>query len=228
MFLQYKDHGAFDALLADMEGCQEGPSFEEELIGELEMPNGIVVPMKGFPDCHYVHRNGIRVLLDWKCNGYMAKSARSPYKHYLIDRPKNKAYKGINPVDENGLVVQRDVAFEEVNRGWATQLAIYLWLLGEPVAKADSVVQIDQVLPRPNEEKPQCRIVTYRGFISREFQARLADKLASVWSAIKEGHVYDSLPPDEGRIKVEKLEQLVRLERSNNPILSVVRHAKGG
>lgn len=105
-------------------------------------------------------------ILDWKVNGYCAKSAKSPAKYYLkcydgwdhnqlkSSRSHGKEYSrggdmidaqmfyGVPYVDSFG---GEDVFLEQVDASWAAQLATYSWIMGAKVGGSNLVVAIDQL-----------------------------------------------------------------------------------
>lgn len=227
LFLRYKDLGAFDELLTDLEGHQGDVIFDLECVKEIELPSGFKVPVKGYPDCAYVHRSGVPVILDWKCNNYCGVNKKSPSKHYVVERPSGRSHKDIQVELQDGLKIQKQYCFSEVDVKWATQLTMYSWLLGYPIEN-DAIVQIDQLLCQPGQaHHPDIRAVTYRGFVNKAFQNQLAVDLEQCWTAIQSGHIYHEVPREESDRRVAALERHAAMSITSNPIMDILNTMKG-
>ena len=88
--------------------------------------------------------------------------------------------------------------------------------------------QIEQVLCEPNtEHHPTARAVTYRGYLSTEFQMELAEKLSEVWHTVISGHIYKDVSREESDKKIAHLERYNIMVLSGNPINKIIRTAKG-
>ena len=224
LFLKYKDHGAFDDLLIDMEGCTE-LIFEESILKNITMPDGTVVPIKGIPDCSYRHRNGKLVILDWKCNNFRSSRKISPQKNYIIERPDGRSHNNVTPRDIDGIFMQDEYCFSDTNDKWAAQLAIYGWLRGQEIGSS-FIGQIDQILCEPGETKPESRSVTYRSFITPEYQFMLADRITKIWKTIQSGHIFLNLSREESDAKMVALSRYNEMANSGNPIMDIIKGIK--
>ena len=212
MFDCYKTCGAYDCLLNLVDGCKYKPQFEFKVEGRIEN-----IPLLGKPDMRFVHKDGAHIILDWKVSGYCSKYGASPAKNYQHIRdcwegdPKpsrtngqpHKNYeelvwKGI-PINENPL--------EEANSTWAAQLAIYGWLLGEPVGSEDVIVCIDQIVAKPTSGYPLLRVAQQRSRISPKFQYDLMHKLTNCWTAIEDDYIFDDVSKEESQDRCEILER---------------------
>lgn len=203
LFNLYKEVGAYDALLQDMEGSTEH-GFEVSKNGDNP------VPIFGYIDCIYRHRNGKVVILDWKCTNYHAKRV-SPLKYYTVEYPSMRSHKGVEPVTEDGILLQRDYCFSLTQPKWATQLAMYELMLGEPC-----ILQIDQVLGKD-------RVVTYRGGVSEDFKNNIKNNLLSAWDNVSTGHLFPDLEKSESDGIIERLERFNLMKQTNNPLMSVIK-----
>lgn len=192
MFDVYREQGALDDLKAQM----KDPQFEVPLSAEI---GG--VPLFGYPDCFYT--DGVLHLLDWKVMGSQAKTSQSPLKNYVIERPTMRHHKKVTPIMEHGKLVQRDYCFSYTDDKWARQLTIYAWMLGVPVG-GEFIAQIEQLLVSPND----VRCVTYRGYVSKEYQESLLAKIQWVWGKINSGTLID----------VDELNKYAELQ--TNPIIA--------
>lgn len=224
LFDKYKEYGAYDQLLEDLEGRQSPVYFEREAMASVKMPDGRYVPFRGYPDGWYRNREGRLVILDWKCNGFRANNKHSPKKYFVIIRPKNEPHKFVTPVTKYGMNVQDQFCFSKTDEKWAAQLTIYSWLLGEPIVN-DTVLQIEQVLMGAGEESPDVRIATYRGFTTPEFQTTLAERIQTAWIVINSGHIYRNTTREKSDERIKQLERRATAMFDDNPILQIVREA---
>jgi hypothetical protein len=222
LFLRYKDLGAFDDLLIDLEGHQGDIIFDEECLEEIELPTGYKVPIRGYPDCAYTNREGALVILDWKCNNYCGSKNKSPSKNYILERPSGRAHKNVTVKNYKGMTIQDDCCFSETDEKWATQIVMYSWLLGKPIVN-DTICQIEQLLCQPGERHhPDIRAVTYRGFASDGFQSKLAEEVEMCWKILQSGHIYDKLSREDSDLKIKSLQRHADMLANDNPILSIL------
>lgn len=222
LFLRYKDLGAFDDLLIDLEGYQGKIVFDEEYLEEIELPTGFKVPIKGFPDCAYTNREGVLIILDWKCNNYCGASNKSPSKYYILERPKGRFHKDIEVKTYKGITLQDQYCFSNTDAKWATQTVIYSWLMGKPIVN-DAVCQIEQLLCQPGEKHhPDIRAVTYRGFASEEFQLKLAEEIEECWKTIQSGHIYTDVSKEKSDARIASLQRHSNMLADSNPILDIL------
>lgn len=195
-FDNYVHTGAYDELLELMQDAQEDPQFEFSAKGTIEG-----IPMLGKPDCRFVSRDGIHIILDWKVKGYCSKWGASPNKHYRLCRdglewPKpsrsdQKAHKGYRPFDFKGLEIHEGW-MEEGNAEWAIQLAIYGWLLGMKPGDEDVVVCIDEIVSKSRQDDglpPLLRVANHRARISENFQRKTLNELRLLWDSIQSGWI---------------------------------------
>lgn len=191
VFDEYKKCGALADLIADLKSIDGHPRLESTVQG---LVNG--VPMLGKPDIYYRLQSGGRVITDWKVNGYCSKSAKSPAPGFLCIRDSEysskhgTSHKDCMPKMHGGVMVNGARNMEAVDLKWAAQLAIYAWLLGEPVG-GDFVVGIDQIVAKPGLGKPILRTAKHRCLISESFQLDLFDRMQACWMRLQEGIVFD-------------------------------------
>ncbi len=212
LFLKYKDSGAFDQLLIDMEGAND-VQFEHKVFGDLTLPSGTKVTIKGFVDLCYKKPDGTLVVVDWKCNNHCAKNKQSPKPHYVIRRPKNTAHpKG------------SDVCFSKIDKKWAEQLCIYTWMLGTPIGES-SPIQIEQLLGVPVLGIPggDCEIVTYRSNVGEAFQYEIVNKIQKMHDIIDSGHIFDKLDKEGSDKRCAHMERLCQSLVSNEEMWKVVK-----
>lgn len=219
-FRCYKDCGAYTDLLQELERSVGQPRFEFDIEGLVGSDLG-TVNFFGKPDVHYINREGHSVILDWKVNGYCSKYPTSPKKGYLKLRPQNKAHKDANPISYQGLHVNGKYFLEDIDKVWATQLAIYGWLLGEDIG-SQFVVGLDQLACSPGaDELPDIRIAEHRLRIGENFQKELFERALHVWEVINSDHIFRDLSIEESYKRCMALDakskELNSIANSNDP-----------
>lgn len=227
-FACYKHSGAYDDLRNVLLKCDKPPRFEfsiEGVVGE--------VPMLGKPDLFFVHPSGTHVILDWKVNGFCSKYPTSPAKFYKLirdgwDTTQIKASRGSNsshpnyePLDFKGLEIHKGY-FEEIDWDWATQLAIYSWLLGEKVGSENLVACIEQLVAKPYMERPLIRVANFRARISKGFQESLMSIMQDCWNAICTGYIFTDVPREQSdaRCRTLDLQAITMYSESEAQILA--------
>jgi hypothetical protein len=222
LWTQYKESGAFPALMADIAASPFAPEMEFTVEGEV---NG--VPLLGKPDLRYITKEGVHVIADWKVNGAASKTGASPIPGYSIVRDAygstthNKAYRARRPKGVVVDVLEKDyrplkVKDVEVDTAylndrcdyWADQLAIYSWLLGEPVGSEDYVIRMEQIACRPVKhlDYPRAKFACHMNRISRNYQEKLVTRLTTAWAIIKSGHIFTDLSREESDKRCEMLD----------------------
>lgn len=219
-FNVYKTSGALNDLLVELQQASQAPEFEIELKGKVADPSICRIDdmiLLGKPDVYYKNKDGNFVILDWKVNGYFAKSAKSPNKGYLKLRTKDgisiatPMHKDCVPITHNGMIINGNTFLEDVEEDWATQLAIYGWILGESIG-SEFICCIDQLACGPSGlELPNIRIAEHKCRISSDFQKMTFVKAAHVWDICKNGHVYRSLSKEESDRKCKTLDEIQRI-----------------
>jgi len=222
VFMAYKYSGAYASLLAELEQAAEPPRFEFTLNGEI---GG--VPLRGKPDCQYVHKDGAHVILDWKVSGYCGKRNTSPKKLYSMvrdgqemakpSRNDGKPHKGYKGSLWKGVEVGEHY-LEDVNPSWADQLAIYGWMLGEEVGTENLVARIDQIACKGQEapSAPLLRVAQHRARISSSWQKQLLARLQACWTTISSDCVFTDMTPEESQVRCELLDMVAEDARSDD------------
>lgn len=188
LFILYKRSGAYQLLLKELEAWGAPPRFE---VGINRVIGG--VPIYGKPDLYFINKLGIKIIYDWKVNGYFSASNTSPMKGYTWCWDPTKgicAHKTCEPCDYYGVTINKQFFMEDCDKKWADQLAMYSWLMGNPVGSTRCVFGIDQIVGRPEK----LRICRHRLRISPEWQLDLLARLQTAWHAIVNEQV---IPPEE-------------------------------
>jgi hypothetical protein len=211
VFNCYKLSGALNDLAQELQTAIEDPRFEFSLEGRLAheaVVDGI--PLLGKPDIFYITNGGIHCVSDFKVNGYCAASAMSPKPNYINVRDgwnpdfaphmrtSNKPHKDAQLMLIGDIHVNVAVHLEDIDEGWAQQLAIYGWLLGEPVG-GNFITSIEQLVSKPGGEgdKKLIRVASFRNRISSEFQFDWYETVAKVWQLVQSGHIFDDMTREQ-------------------------------
>ncbi len=223
MFEAYKKSGAYTELLELLHQSTYAPQFEFKIEGIVEN-----IPLLGKPDLRFVHSSGAHVILDWKVNGYCSKSPTSPCKNYRLirdgwdstiakaSRGAGQPHKDYKPLEWKGVEIHRGW-LEDSNEDWADQLAIYSWMLGEPVGDENVIVCIDQIVAKPTDSRPLLRIANHRARISTLHQHNLLERIKKCWEGISTDHIFDELTKEESKERCDLLEQRALLIYLDTP-----------
>lgn len=208
----YEISGRLQALLDLLEKAKEPPRFEFDVKAEIRG-----VPFLGKPDCQFVTEHGVHVIQDFKVNGYCAKNTVSPNKGYMLcvdgyvdkkqSRSHNTAHKQFKPVDFCGLTIDSGY-LEDCSTGWADQLSLYAWGLGEKIGDSKVVLAIDQIVCKPRPDtRPLLRVASFRARVRESYQQFLAKRLETCWEVINSGHIFRDYTREESDIRCEMLEK---------------------
>jgi hypothetical protein len=198
----YKDSGCLADLMVELGQAVGPPRFEFSIEGEIEG-----VPLLGKPDVFFISKSGARVIYDWKVNGYCSKSLTSPMKGYIKLREPGcsvKTHKDAMVINRNGIDINVNMFLEEGNGGWADQLSIYGWLLGEPVGSEELVVGIDQITGPAS----RLRFATHRLRVSPDYQYGLISNITAAWDIILSGHIFRDMTESDSARRAEALDTI--------------------
>jgi len=234
LFTQYVECGAFASLLADVQASPFAPQMEFEVQGVVGD-----VPLLGKPDLRYVTKEGVHVIADWKVNGSMSSTGASPQQGYKVCRdygsntngkpfrarrlktdPDDKVYKDYKPMKIGDTEIN-EFYMEDYVPYWADQLAIYSWLLSEPVGSEDYIVRIEQVACRPvkTRELPRAKFACHMSRISSAHQEKLLSRIRDCWSKIQSGHIFDDVSREESDAMCEVLDMQAQTPKDLQPAL---------
>lgn len=194
---EYKRCGAF----ADLQVIIHDAQFELTVQDTVSSDLG-PIPLLGKPDAFFKNANGDHVILDWKVNGFYSKRGAYINKGYVVERPSGRRHKEAHVINVHGVDVNIAGRMEDFNKEWATQTAIYSWLLGAEVG-SEILVCIDQLVWRNN----QMVVGEHRAYVGREFQLALFSELAELWAIISSGWIFRDMPEEESRKRQQTLDQ---------------------
>jgi len=214
LFEQYQESGAYANLLADIARSPYAPEMEFTAQGVIEG-----VPLLGKPDLRYITEDHVHVIGDWKVNGAFSKTGASPVQGYKLcsdygSRTHGKSHKKYKPMAFKSVEIN-ECYLEEFDADWADQLAIYSWLLGEPIGKEDFVIRMEQVACRPVKDRfhPRAKFATHMSRISKGHQEKLLARIKMCWETILSGHIFTDRSRQESDDMCEMLDG-----KANTPV----------
>lgn len=226
VFQCYKDSGALADLMLEIHAAVDEPRFEFEIRGIIgvEVGTKMGVPLLGKPDLRYVHKLGAHIIHDWKVNGFCGRYNTSPMPGYIEVRDETGYKKGVHPdafiQRFKGVFINTGAYLETYNADWATQLATYGWLLGEPVGR-EFVVSVDQVCGNGTKLTtagwPALRFAHHRIRVSEKYQYAAMQKYQNLWGILTDEPFYffRNLSFEESAKKCEMLDQTTALMSSD-------------
>lgn len=194
LFEEYKRLGALSDLMLELSNALTEPRFEftiQDRISDRTVCDCAGIPLLGKPDLYFVTKAGTHMIDDWKVNGYCGKGNTSPKPGYVKIRPGGGQHKDCVAMAINEINVNVATTLENVCDEWALQLAIYGWLLGEPIG-GDFVIGIEQLVCKSTAELPIIRCASHRLRIGRDYQIALFSEIAALWNKIETGTIVDS------------------------------------
>jgi hypothetical protein len=165
------------------------------------------VPLLGKPDMYFQTKD-TSVVLDWKVNGFCSTRTTSPAPGYIEVSDTGRCHKDCREIVVSGLRINGATTLEKCNREWAEQIAIYLWLLGEPIGTT-AIAAIDQLIG-----PPPMRVARHRVRISSAFQTELITRLVFVWKCITTGNIFFEMSPEDSCAKMRELDMQYRAHSS--------------
>lgn len=207
-FEAYKATGALNDLMIMLSKASNTPRFEFDLRGVVEghregvqLQFGNVV-LLGKPDVHFISKEGVDVILDWKVNGFYSQA--SPTKGYIKLRPEGTRHKEAFVQWDRDIEVNMAHTLDQTREEWAAQLAIYGWLLGMKVGSR-FVVAIDQLACRKDRD---IRIAEHRAYVNELFQHDLFRKAQHLWDLCHSGYFFRDLTLEESQNKCKLLDEM--------------------
>jgi hypothetical protein len=185
------------------------------------------VPLLGKPDLKYYTPQMVHVIADWKVNGSMSKTGASPVQGYKIARDtydsntNGKAHKKYVALDHKGTEINEGY-LETFCDYWADQLAIYSWLMGEPVGGEDYVIRMEQIACRPvkSQPLPRAKFATHMSRISKDYQQAVLARVKMCWGTILSGHIFSDVSRERSDEICEQLVDKAKTPPGLHPALS--------
>lgn len=223
VFKYYQRTGSLADLILELQNHVAEPRFETDLLGVVDGRQQIMafaagavrhrdiqaalkhppVQFLGKPDMYFISQTGDRIILDWKVNGYCAKSNTSPLPGYVrcyeLGEPV-KVHKEAIIGNVGGIKVNSALYLEDIKGDWARQIAIYAWLLGTPVG-GRIIAAIDQIVGQPHN----LRVANHRLLIRPETQCKYYVQAADIWNRVTTGHFYSDMSRIESDSRLEQI-----------------------
>lgn len=188
LFRNYQKLGCVAYLLKDMEGAIVPPVFEHSITHELRFDDASIY-ITGKPDVFYVNRNAMRVVLDWKVNGYYSASRLSPTKGYVWRSSTGRSHRDVTGIIHRGMLISVD----GLDSTWASQMTIYAWLSGASVGE-EFGVGIDQLI--------KDEVIRHRARVTEEYQLALWADIAAAYMYISTEWYLPHLTKEESKERV--------------------------
>lgn len=216
VFGQYQSAGCLADLMSELQRANGQPRFEFDVRGavhgyrEGNTAQIHEVTMLGKPDVTFTNHAGHPVILDFKVNGYCSNWPPSPMPGYIKLRSAGKSDHGIHkhcqPMMVHGMMINVGTFLENQNAEWAAQLAIYAWLMGEPIG-SKFITAIDQIVcDKSKGVLPQIRIAEHRGIVSEAFQKKLYDKAAMIWEVVHSDWIFRDMTQEDSAARCKVLD----------------------
>lgn len=214
LFEQYRTSGALAGFLSELTASLTPPRFEFSIRGahgSRVSQFGTVLTLLGKPDCYYTARGGadqpeIGVIHDWKVNGRYSNYKKYPHKGYVrcrnADGTSSAPHKDAFVVPRGSLRINCSHTLESVNRDWGQQLAIYGWVLGNPVG-SNFVASLDQICCALGD----FRVAEHRLCIGSSWQQKFFSEVQDIWDIVHSDHYFRELSREESQAKCEALDR---------------------
>jgi hypothetical protein len=207
VYAMYRKCGAWDQLLEDMDGCVN-PRFEANITGEISVPRlDGAITILGKPDVQYISKHGVRVVHDFKVNGYYSNTPPSPRQGYIRLMPGRDMHKSVMPKMHRGFRINGQAPMHIHCEDWAEQLSMYAWTLGEPVG-ADYILTIDQIVC--NRKTKVHRVAKHASYCMDTWQNKLFDRLHRCWYACRNNHVFLDMPYEQSVARCQAVDLEIR------------------
>lgn len=215
-FRQYKNCGALDELTKLLNHAAEPPQMEFTAVGKAIEEDGVfkgiaieVIPddyqsmphsdagfviILGKPDLMFITEQLIKIILDWKVNGFCSNHGVSPVPGYvsLLGDPDRHGRQHKDAVIwfEGDIEMNAVPNLEEKKPDWATQLAAYSWICGANVGE-EFIVAVDQLACKPHmPNAPKILVAQHRCNITHSFQRQVYDDFQMLWDIIHSAHIF--------------------------------------
>lgn len=204
IFEEYKAAGCLADLMTELSQAVGNPRFEFTVQDDIED-----IPLLGKPDVFFINSFGARVIYDWKVNGYCSPRTKSPMKGFVKLRT-NVGGQYYPSIHKNcvlkivkGIAINTAMCLEDGDKGWADQLAIYAWLLGETIGSEEIIFGIDQICGPIDK----LRFATHRLRISPDYQYQLFKLIEQIWGIIDSGWIFQDMTREQSDSRCGLLEK---------------------
>jgi len=205
-FEAYKSSGALADLVLELGGSLTDPRFETDLEAQVTavVEGGMAsVPFLGKPDVHFLNNMGMRVVLDFKVNGFYSGSGGQTKPGFVKRWPQGDSHKKCVVREVGGIRVNNGLNLDEVDADWARQLCVYGWLAGAEVG-GPFVPVIHQLVWKPcglseSQTGRRLEVAKHACLLTPKYQWDLFGKAVKMWTAIQNDWIWDDLPLEASR-----------------------------
>lgn len=204
-------YGVTQGLMHNLKLSPTEPRFEFELRGTLRD-----VPFLGKPDVFYSTPDALPVILDFKVNGYCAKTQTSCMAGYMMRRPDGKIHKDVVYGHYGVTPFNKMAPLDEMNDDWAGQLSVYAWLCGVEPGN-DFLCKIMQVCGNPKLFTPkgmqrEVEMADHTSMVSSDFQIKYLEIAVDIWDRVTNGHFFRDLPLADSNAKCDMIDRNATLD----------------
>lgn len=217
--------GALADLAIDLQHSIGTPRFEIEITGSVgsKVKDVGSVIFLGKPDVFYINKFGAPIILDWKVNGYTSNTGASPMQGYVKcrdgwrgqqSRTHNMKHPETKIEEYRGTKINgnRLHSLNQLNKDWASQLAIYSWLCGIDVGD-ESIVAIDQIVCRLGD----IRIAEHRTRVDSYYQEDLFSQALQLWEAVHSDWIFRDMTKEQSQSKCAALDEIAKTLVARDP-----------
>lgn len=235
VFAKYTQLGSLADLFLELQTACEKTGVYPVFESKIEACIG-GVPLLGKPDLFFnlpaseTWPQGVRIVFDWKVNGYCSKNAPSPTPGYVQirgGRTSGSCHKEALVSRRGGIKLNTAGYFETRNPGWASQLAIYSWVLDPtaPVGGTDLPVAVDQLVcnridPDLDTKLVEIRVAEHRMLISRQYQIQLISDIKEVWRKLQAGEFLPVGDSEMLELKAARQKEVSQTGTDNDRLLA--------
>ena len=204
-------------MVSIMEKSTSDPRFEFTVSGTIKGSHR-EVPLLGKPDIYFTLTDDegkvIHVIIDWKVNGYCARTAVSPTAGYTMcrdgwkgdhSRSHNRVHKDAILSNMAGCPVNLNKPMEAVNESWAAQVSTYARLLGVPVGN-QFIAGIDQLACGPHDSGRRVRVAQHRNIVGQNYQHEAMNRYCEAWGMINSDHLFRDMSKEDSQARCEMLD----------------------
>ncbi len=249
-YVAYRDSGALGHLLAMLQKAPEEPRFEfteiahaadhgvyntvkatgkaQETLSLRGLWSNNPVVILGKPDLFFKLKTSeydvLNIILDWKVNGYVSQSGKTPTPGYLnmwdgfANKSKNHgaSHRDAIPYHEGDFVYSLHPNIEQQEEGWARQISSYSWICGAEVG-SDIIACVDQLACKPSFPNPMVTIAQHRCPITPEFQIKTYEQFQRLWDLAHSDHYFHRMTKEQSQQRCEVLMKQGQIYQGDDP-----------
>lgn len=213
VFDWYIGCGALLDMMKELEGSIGEPKFELEVQSFVSLDIHSV-PFLGKPDIYLTNSQGVKMILDWKVNGYCSQHGQSPKPGYVKIFPGLESHKDAFSTKYKGVLINggikngTQVTLKDIDGDWNRQVNIYAWLCGCSVGE-EFILGIDQIACRGTSNGlPGLRCAKHRYKSNTDHQIEIYRLAVECWRCCNNGpeKYFSGLTDSESKSRCDMLE----------------------